>query len=455
MKRNASFEKPVSAIEPHVTDNSTIDKRRKLEHVERKKSRSQSISMSIFVVFIMIITVMIILRVMKSSAPKPQFMFIQEGTIENSINTEALFIRDEMILKSPDNGYLKPVIQAGNRVAFGQTAASVMKEGSDENLVTLKNYEKQIAELRNELMLDGKGPGAKEIYDEANEDISAQIDIIRRDVLNGVFAGSAINKSSIEIAMQRRESRLVSIDFKDSRLDELKRRKQQLEDKLEIIAGHITIQTPGIVSYSIDGLEEVLIPPDSDKLSIDEYKEYLKNTSKESTIGKYLETDDAALKVITGIYQHIAVSLPASQDSDFAEETIHTLNVPDKGVVIDGCKVVRKLVQGDDVLVIFKTDRQLSRFSDYRTIGVSLSTSVTRGSRIPYSAIFEISDDGKNGKIMIVINGYARKLNVNIVVHDSDYAIIEASEETDAKMLQNGYLVKNPSSVEEGENLGT
>ncbi len=436
------------------TDN-IHDKRKRLDYVERKKSRSQSISMSIFVVFVMIITVIVVLKIMKSSDPKPQFMFIQEGVIEHTITSEGLFIREETVLRSPDNGYLKPLIQAGSRVSSGQTAAVIMKDGSDDHMVTLKNYEKQISDLQNELMKQGKGPGARAVYDEADKEISAQIDIIRHDAINGLSAGISSNRSSISIAIQRRESRLLSIDFNDTRLNELKTQKQLLEEGLEVVTGNIFIETPGIVSYHIDGQEEILNADSAGKMSIDDYKKYLLQDKGNYTVGEYIEKDAAALKIITGIYQQIAVLIPAQQDSEFAEDSVHVLSVPEKGVQISGCRVVRKLVQGEEVLVILTTDRQLSGFSDHRSVVVSISTRTTSGLRIPYSSLYDIANDGKSGDLMIVVNGYAKKIPVTIKDHDSEYAIIEAANEADKNTLLNGYLVKNPGSVEEGEDLGT
>lgn len=440
--------------EQAISGKSIENKKPTLAAIQRRQDRSRSIYRSIFVLLIMIITVLIIIQVMKKNEPNPQFMFIQNGFVQHNITSKALIIRDESVFISPNNGYLKPVIQSGSRISFGQTAAVITKDSDEEMLTTLKNYEKQISELQSELVLSGKGTGAKSIYDEANENISRLIDLIRRDTMSGVMSTFPSYKSSITVAIQRRQTRLQSIDFNDSRLTELKKQKEKLENKLEIVAGNIILETPGILSYHIDGLEEKLKPEFIDKISIEEFKDLSQKSKYVHTTGQYLQKDDKALKIAKGIYQYILVVIPSNSESEFTDNSIHSIGVQEKGTEISGCEVIRKYVNGDEALIAFRTDRKVVRFVDYRIINVSLSTKITKGLKVPISSLLDISQDGKTADIMIVVKGYAKKMKIKILDKDSDYAIIDLIKESDDNLIKDGYLVKNPESISEGDNLG-
>jgi hypothetical protein len=431
-----------------------IRKSAKLKMVEKRRDRSRSISMSIFVLIVMLLTVLLILNIMKRNAPKPQFMFIQTGTIEHSLTADALIIREENILSAPDNGYLKPIVQSGSRVSFGQTAAVILREGSEEALATLKNYDQQIADLQMALVLQGKGTGAQAIYTEADESIANQIDLVRRDASGMTFPSFGSYRTSIDVAMSRRDSRLSAIDFKDAALKELKSQKAGLEKSLGIVAGNVVVGKPGILSYSIDGLEGRLSPATVDKMGLDQFKEFAAEVPTLLTADQYREKGADAVKIITGIYQYIALILPESADGSFPEESRHTIQIPSTGTSIDNCLLYRKIIQSGELLVIFRTDRQIVRFADMRHVKVQLSVLKTEGLRIPFSSVMNLREDGTVGDIMLVVSGYARKMPVRLVDSDSEYVIIEAVAAEDQATLDKGYLVKNPDSVTEGENLG-
>lgn len=440
---------PKQDVEPADTR-----KQARLKMVEKRRDRSRSISMSLFVLIVMLLTVVLILNIMSRNAPAPQFMFIQNGIIEHSITSNAIIIREENVLKSPDNGYLKPMIQGGSRVSSGQTVAVIIREGSEDDLTTLKNYDQQIADLQMELVMKGKGTGASAVYDEADASIAAQIDLVRRDSSGMVFTSLSSYRTSIDVAMSRRDTRLLNIDFKDATLKELKLQKENLEKDLGVVAGNIIVSKPGILSYNLDGLEKSLSTQSIEKMDLDFFNKYSKGALAFLTAGEFRKKGDDAIKVITGIYQYIALVLPETEDSNFAADSSHTIKVPGTGASIEDCIVFRKIIQGGQLLVIFRTDRMIVGLADTRYIQALLTIKSAEGLRIPYSSVMNISEDGLSGDIMLVVSGYARKIHIKIIDSDSEYAIIEAAEKENQKVLDKAYLVKNPESVKEGENIG-
>lgn len=432
----------------------TMQRDAKLRAVEKRKARSRSVTMTVFVLVIMIFTVFIILQIMRQTAPKPQFMFLQTGTLEHTVGSTGLLIREETLMKASIDGTVKPLVEEGNRVSFGQSIAIIIDKGEEASLSALKNCEQQISDLQRELINQGKGPGARVIYEEADKDIAELVDLIRKDSIQGTLMNINSYETSIAVLLERRDTRLLSIDFNDSRLSELKRQKENLEKTLGILSGTIIGKTPGIISYNIDGLEEKLTVKDVQSLTVELYNQYISESKITTTTGETVKKDEPILRITGGIYQCIAFLLPGTTADSFPADSVHTVKITLDGTTIENCKVIKTIATGNDLFVIFQTDRQMDRFSDRRTIQASITTSSFTGLKIPISAIIGFDKTAKTGEIMIVSNGYARISKINIIDYDREDAIIEGVKDQQYSPAVNGYLVKNPESVKEGENIG-
>ncbi len=426
----------------------------KLRAVEKRKARSRSVTMTVFVLVIMIFTVFIILQIMQQTAPKPEFMFLKNGVLEHTVGSTGLLIRDETLMKASAAGTVKPLVEEGNRVSFGQNIAMIIGQGEEASLTALKNCEQQISDLQRDLINQGKGPGARVIYEEADKEIAELVDLIREDSIQGSLLNMNSYETSIAVLLERRDTRLLSIDFNDSRLNELKLQKENLEKKLGLLSGKIVSKAPGIVSYNIDGLEEKLIIKDAPLLTVEQYNEYIKVIKGHTTTGEIVKKDEPVVRITSGIYQCVAFLLPGAKPESFTANSVHTIKSTLDGTMIENCKVISSITAGDGLFVIFQTDRQLDRFSDRRTIQASITTSSFKGLKIPVSSIIGFDKEKKTGEIMIVSKGYTRKTKISIIDYDREDAIVEGVKDQTYTPELNGYLVKNPESVAEGENIG-
>lgn len=454
IKRLSRVKKPATVTPRSIGDDMASRQSAKLAAVERRRARSRSIMMSIFALFIVFITVLAALKIMQKSAPKPQFMFIQKGTIEHTVASTGLVIRDESTINAPADGSVKPLIQEGSRVSYGQSVAVIIEKSSEDSLTALKNCDQQIANLQIELIVLGKGPGARVIFDETDKEIADLVNLARKDSMQGLLSNIDSYKSSINVLIDRRDTRLLSIDFKDSRLNELKAQKKALEKKIGLIAGTMTAKNPGIISYQIDGLESVLTPKIADTITLEQYDDYIDNYKSLLTTDSTVKKNDPILRITSGIYQYIAMKLPASSSKNFAVNTFHVIKVPLLGTSIPNCKVIRVLKTKNDLLVVFKTDRQLDRFSDKRVFQTDISVNTSVGMRVPFNSILNFSAKQMKGEVLLVSGGFTKKAKVLVVDYDREYAIIKAVPGEKFGPEISGYLVKNPDSIKEGENIG-
>ena len=74
--------------------------------------------------------------------------------------------------------------------------------------------------------------------------------------------------------------------------------------------------------------------------------------------------------------------------------------------------------------------------------------------KIPFSSIIGFNEEQMTGEIMIVSNGYTRIAKIHILDFNRNDAIIEGVKDEKYSPAVNGYLVENPASIKEGENIG-
>lgn len=433
--------KPISPVE-------------RLLRIERRKARSRAVFLSILVLAIMLVMTLMILIVMQKTKPRPQFLFIQNGTLTHEVEGRALILRDDGVLAAPVAGLVKPLANEGTRVARGQKIALVIPAGLEKQLDELKKCEQDITDLQNELMNQGKGAGARAIYNESAVALSAIVNLIRSDVLSGSLSSLPTYTASMSVIMDQRSGKLATVDFHDARLDQLIAQRQTLEQSLGLASGTLYSDRPGVVSFYLDNQESTLTAAAVETLTISQFKDALKATTEQSTAETEVKAATPVLRVTSGLKMFLAVYLENIQPGSLDENKTYQVVASADGTRIDGCKIVRTEGDGKGTLVIFAADRKIEWFSDRRVVDASVAVAETDGMKIPRVALIDFDPQAKTADILIVNGGYTRQVPVDIVDFDREYAIIAAQEETELKPTPSTVIVVNPESIAAGEFIG-
>jgi hypothetical protein len=426
----------------------------RLRRIERRKARSSAIAMSIIVMIIMLVTILLIIRVMQRTKPKPQFLFIQSGDLSHTIEGQALLLRDEFVFKAPSTGQLKPLATEGSRVGRGQKVALVIPEGQESQLKDLQKCEQDITELQAELMNQGKGTGARAIYDESASALSSIVNLIRSDVTRGELGNLSAYGTSMNVIMEQRSSKLLTIDFHDARLDQLMKTRSQLEKSLGLSSGTLTCQQPGILSFKLDGLETDLNLDTVKTLTYAQYKDYLGKAGAGAATVQSVTKGQAALRITASIYQYLALYLPGIDQAAYPKGKELTISVPSDGTTINSCAVERTEAVDGGLFIVLRTDRKVEWFADRRTLAAELTLSTTNGLKVPTASLINYDEKTGVAGVMIVTGGYTRASQVKVVDHDREYAIIEAIKTEEYQPVVASILVVNPDSIEAGEFIG-
>ncbi len=399
----------------------------------------------------MLITAVMIIAVMNQTKPRPRFMFIQEGTVEHKIASKGLIIRDENVFTAASGGVLKPLATEGSRVARGQKVALIIPEDQQEKIRELAKLEQDIVDLQIELMNSGKGAGARAIYDETNAALSSVVNLIRSDLVRSDISSVGGYSTSLEVLIDQRSTKLLPIDFRDARIDQLKNTRSQLELSLGLDSGTIICQQPGILSFELDGLEEQISIASALTITPDELNEHISKSTSSEESDNIVAKDDPVLRVTSSINQVIMFWLENTDAANFEVDTYQDLSIPKDGIVIPDCRIIRSQSYENGTLAAFETSRRIEWFSDRRTVDAEIVTASTTGLRVPMVSLTNYNNKSGDAGIMIVNGGLTQLIKVRVIDNDNEYAIIEPIETENYIPEISTILVVNPSSVEEGQ----
>jgi hypothetical protein len=426
----------------------------RLQAIERRKARSRAIGLSIFVLAIMLVTVLLIINVMQQARPRPRFIFITEGRVDHAVRSTGLILRDDLVFQAPASGLLKPLATEGSRTARGQRLALIIPVDREEQLRELQKAEKDLVDLQIELMNSGKGAGARAIYEESAAALGSIAHLIRSDVSKGDLSNLTAYSASISVILEQRTTKLMTVDFRDARIEELQKIRNQLELSLGLEAGTLVCEQPGIVSYKLDGLEDQLTNVQAERIRVADYLRYIDDTEVLTMSEAQVSQNQPVMRITSSHRQHLVFLLPDTDPRDLVDETGYEIYIPSEGTSIRNVRLLRAEESGSDAFVVFGTDRMVERLSDRRIFQAEIVTASTRGLKIPMSALTEIDLNRNEATLMLVSGGYTHNSRVAIIDHDREYAIIEGLADQEHQPSLSTVIVVNPDSIEVGEFIG-
>ena len=324
-------------------------------------------------------------------AEKPVFSFVTTGTVEHTIGARALIVRDETIIVSPNGGELVTSITEGSRVAKQQELGIVVPADMQSVVSDLRNVQSQISDVQQEIIAAGGISEAETIYSNYNKNLSSIIDSVRYDSMTGNLSNLASYSSSVNVILDEREDELSNIDFDDERISVLSNDEQVYENQLESGASKIYADMPGIASFRLDGLEEVLDYDTFLSMNISDIKNYINSSSGVITSDLTLEAGEPVVRLAQNESQYLTVYLSAEDAAitDFAVGTYHDINVRSEGLAIDNCEVVRCESDAGGMLITFRTTRCVEDLLDKRTVDIEIVISETSGMRVSTSSLVD------------------------------------------------------------------
>ena len=383
---------------------------------KKKLNNKKVIVISIVLLILAIYLIYVIYLLIK----QPTNVFtIEKGKLYKEETDIGYVIRNEKVVKGENykNG-MEQIIAEGERAAVNENIFRYYSTNEE-------SLKQKISEL--DIKIQQAMKENTELSDSADmklleEQIDAQIKNI-----NKVTDMSKLEeeKKEIESLVTKKAKIVGEASPQGSYLRGLIEERKQYETELNSGAEYVKAPISGIVSYRVDGLEEVLTPDNFSNLS----KEYLE--SLDLSTGKIVATNNESGKVIDNFYCYIA-TVTNSEEAKQAK-------VGDKVKVrlsnnVEVKAEITNIMKEDDgdIILILKLTEQIQELINYRKITFDLIWWDASGLKVPNKAI--VSENDLN---YVVRNraGYLSKILVKVERQGDKYSIISSYKTEELKEL--------------------
>lgn len=353
---------------------------------------------------------------------------VENGEVIQEESATGYLIREETVTQGENyqNGILQ-IKAEGQRVAKGDPVFRYYSESEEQIRKEVSNIDAQIQNL----MDNSTGVFFSDIK-LFEPQIKKQVDELYKS--NNLQKNKEIKKE-IDESITKKTRALEESSPENSEIKNLINRRNELENDLKNSSEYIEASLSGIVSYRIDGLEEMLKVEDFSYLN----KNFLENLNLKT--GQIVPVSDEKGKIINNFECYIATVL----DSDKAKDA----RIGDKvKLVLSNLKEISasvsyiKVEEDDSRTIVFKITNNIEELMKYRKISLDIVWWSYEGWRVPNSAI--LTEEGKH---YVVRNraGYLDKILVKILRQNETYSILDRYSTDELKEM--GYTSKEINNM--------
>lgn len=375
------------------------------------------------VIIATIILVAIIIYVVYSlyqliSHPTDIFM-VENGKVSEEKLVEGYVIREETVIKGENykNGMVA-IKNEGERVAKNETVFRYYSQ-NEEQLV------KKIEELDSKID-EAKASDNSALY-------TSDIKVIEKDIDNKIYAIHSTNdvqkineyKNEISKLITKKMEVIGKSSPANSYIKQLINERNQYVTKLNSESESISSPTSGMVSYKVDGLENVLTTNNFGAYTRDFFKDLNLKT------GQIVATNSECGKIVNNYNCNIATILKKEELKEIKQgDNIYLRLSNGEEVPAKVEYVINK--EDDDVLLIFKIEKDVEQLINYRKISFDIIYWSYTGLKVPNSSIIE-----ENGLSYVIRNraGYLDKILVKIKTQNDTYSIVTNYDAEELKEL--------------------
>ncbi len=403
----------------------------------KQEKRKMNVKKKILLILAIIAILSYVIYIVYNLIIKPTDTFvIENGKISSEETVQGYIIRDETVLKGENykNGLVQ-IKAEGEKVAKGEAIFRYYTNGEEK-------IRKQIEEL------DVKIQEAWEKED--NSIFTGDVKIIEQQIeskLTDIYHLNDLQKikeykKDLNSYLVRKAKIAGEKSPSGSYLKALIRQRSEYENQLNSGTEYLTSTRSGVVSYRVDGLEDILTPANFGSLS----KNMLENLHLKT--GQIISTSEESGKIIDNFCCYIACVL---KDKNLQEKGA---NVGDSiNIRLSNRKEVKATIEyiskenNEEDLVVFKLENYTEELINYRKISFDIIWWDVSGWKVPNNAIKYEKED--LAYVVCKRAGYTDKVYVQILKQGDKYSIIKNYDSGD-ELLEKGVsndVVKNRKKV--------
>lgn len=384
-----------------------------------KKNKKTIIIIALLIVIIY--AIIMVIRLLKN--PTSTFL-VEKGQIYQEETATGYIIRDEQVIKGENykNG-MAQIKTEGERVAKGEAIFRYYSNGEETLVKKIEALDSKIDEAmkNNNDVLPGDTKVLENQITQKIENVHNESDLQKIKEIKKEMTTDITKKAKIAGDYSPAGSYLKKL------IDE----RSGYERSLNSGAEYIVAPESGVVSYRVDGFEEILTTKNFSNIS----KDFLESLNLKT--GQIVATSDESGKVINNYECYIATCLNSEYANSAELGDTVKLKLPSGNEV--NAEIVQTNVQNENnVVIVFKIEKCVEELIGYRKISFDVIWWSYSGNKIPNNAIqYEQKGENKVAYVIRTRAGYEDKILVKELKSNGKYTIV--SDYTSQDLEELGY----------------
>lgn len=343
---------------------------------------------------------------------KPQITYtVVNGYVEKVDDTTAALIKQESVLELRKDSSAIPVVEQGKRAAKDEVLAVYKSEDYDEYLSKINDMDESIASLVKDLPTT---------YSLDITNIQNEISSVTKNAYGeNSYLKMQEYKSMLDELSYRKVNTLSELSPAGSKIRELIEERKALENQNKMSGDNIKASVSGVVTYKIDGLENIVDFSKVEKLSSDKIDEIF-GEYKENNINNF------GIKIINNYSAYLITKVPRGENDKYIKEgSVYKLklNGNNNNNTLEGTLI--KNIQTDQFnYSIFHISNGIEDLIDNRLLDVEIIWNREEGMAVLKNAIKRNTEDTYY-YVTLVNGGQYMDIPIKIVSSSDTVCIVE------------------------------
>ena len=374
--------------------------------MRKKKKKQNKIKLLVALTAFICIVIYFIFNIFELVIQPTEVFVIEKGKIYSEEITTAYVIRNEQVIQGQNykNGIYQ-IKTEGQKVAKEDAVFRYYSKNEEELVKKIEDLDIKI----------------QQAMDEQTNIYSSDIKLLEKqttDIINKITKTNNIEeineyKKNIDDIVTKKAKMTGDLSPAGSYIKKLIEERSSYEKELNSGSEYVNAPISGVVSYKVDGLEEVLSPNDFSNLT----KEVLENIDIKT--GQIIATNNESGKIIQNFNCYLAVILNSVEAQNAKLNQTVMLRLSNNKEV--SAKIVNIQNDGNDNIIIFQIDNSVEEFINYRKISIDVIWWSHSGLKVPNSSIIW---EGEKSYVIRNRAGYTDKILVKVLKQNENYTII-------------------------------
>lgn len=410
----------------------------------RKRKKIKKVISSIAIIFLCLYIPIIIIL---ATSSKANLAMVHNGLIKDSYKADGIIFKEEQLYYAQFDGSFAKGANEGERVPAGYPIASIVQKDYVDLFTQLENLQEEIY-LRKQNGEINSGIFTRDLKD-IEKQIKVNINSITKNI-NNLQLGN-INGYLEQIARyhELRNEIVSGLSSHDIYVEDLEKQAKLLEASFSNQISTIETNSPGIVTYMIDGLEDSYNIDRINSSSIDSFSKLLSNDYKLTPQLNSIVSGEPFVKMVYGNSFNIGFIVDVNQVAKLIKKDQVKIKISYPYMTITAKNMIIKEQNDKEALVFFEIDSGLNELVSTRKINCEIIYSEYYGLKVPLNSLLNLKAyPYQSVKLGLVKENWVSFVEVDIIVSDQTYAIIDNK---DKKISLYDFYVQKPKRVEEGQ----